>query len=153
MLSNFKLCVLFNYKNLYLVNHPKYTAGNCECRLIPLLCPVTGTLQMLWYPRSDGVYYYLLLGSQIPGPKFCNRFQGIDSSSLCRLAGRNDNPIPTRFLSPIDCYKIPALTCTSSCLVFTRDESGQKGIFEYFAAGWQTKRERDWWTRMNSSRL
>jgi hypothetical protein len=24
------------------------------------------------------------------------------------LAGRYDNPIPTRFLAPIDCYKIPA---------------------------------------------
>ncbi len=27
---------------------------------------------------------------------------------LCSLAGRYDNPIPTRFLAPIDCYKIPA---------------------------------------------
>jgi hypothetical protein len=25
------------------------------------------------------------------------------------LAGRYDNPIPTRFLAPIDCLKIPAL--------------------------------------------
>ncbi len=30
-----------------------------------------------------------------------NRFQGIDSASLCSLAGRHDNPIPTRFLAPI----------------------------------------------------
>ncbi len=37
-----------------------------------------------------------------------NRFQGIDSASLCSLAGQYDNPIPTRFLAPIDCYKIPA---------------------------------------------
>jgi hypothetical protein len=37
-----------------------------------------------------------------------NRFQGIDSASLCSLAGRYDNPIPTRFLVPIDCSKIPA---------------------------------------------
>ncbi len=27
---------------------------------------------------------------------------------LYSLAGRYDNPIPTRFLAPIDCYKIPA---------------------------------------------
>jgi hypothetical protein len=26
-------------------------------------------------------------------------------SSLCSLPGRYDNPVPTRFLSPIDCYK------------------------------------------------
>ncbi len=34
---------------------------------------------------------------------------GIDSASLCSLAGRYDNPIPTRFLALIDCSKIPAL--------------------------------------------
>jgi hypothetical protein len=33
-----------------------------------------------------------------------NRFQGITSASLCTLAGRYDNPIPTRLLAPIDCY-------------------------------------------------
>jgi hypothetical protein len=37
-----------------------------------------------------------------------NRFQGINSASLCSLAGRYFNPIPTRFLAPIDCLKIPA---------------------------------------------
>jgi hypothetical protein len=38
-----------------------------------------------------------------------NRFQGINYASLCSLAGRYDNPIPTRFLAPVDCLKIPAL--------------------------------------------
>jgi hypothetical protein len=37
-----------------------------------------------------------------------NQFQGMNSTSLCSLAGRYDNPIPTRFLTPIDCLKIPA---------------------------------------------
>jgi hypothetical protein len=37
-----------------------------------------------------------------------NRFQGMNSASLCSLAGRYYNPIPTRFLVPIDCLKIPA---------------------------------------------
>ncbi len=39
---------------------------------------------------------------------------------LCSLAGRYDNPIPTRLLAPVDCLKIPAqfgasclLTCQS----------------------------------------
>ncbi len=32
---------------------------------------------------------------------------GIDSASLCSPAGLYNNPIPTRFLAPIDCYKIP----------------------------------------------
>jgi hypothetical protein len=38
-----------------------------------------------------------------------NRFHGINSGSLCGLAGRYDNPIPTRFLASIDCLTIPAL--------------------------------------------
>ncbi len=38
-----------------------------------------------------------------------NRFQGMNSSSLCSLPGRYDNPIPPRFLAPIDSLKIPAL--------------------------------------------
>jgi hypothetical protein len=38
-----------------------------------------------------------------------NRFQGIDSASLYSLADLYDNPIPVRFLAPIDCSKIPAL--------------------------------------------
>ncbi len=33
----------------------------------------------------------------------------MNSASLCSLAGRYDNPIPTWFLAPIDCLKIPAL--------------------------------------------
>ncbi len=32
----------------------------------------------------------------------------MNSASLCSLAGRYDNPIPTRFLAPIDCLKILA---------------------------------------------
>ncbi len=40
-----------------------------------------------------------------------NRFQGMNSASLCSLAGRYDIPIPTRFLAPIDCLKIPAQVC------------------------------------------
>jgi hypothetical protein len=37
-----------------------------------------------------------------------NRCQGINSASLFSLAGRYDNPIPTRCLAPIDFLKIPA---------------------------------------------
>jgi hypothetical protein len=34
----------------------------------------------------------------------------MNSASLCSLAGRYDNPIPPRFLAPIDFLKIPALS-------------------------------------------
>ncbi len=33
----------------------------------------------------------------------------MNSASLCRLAGRYDNPVPPWFLAPIDCLKIPTL--------------------------------------------
>jgi hypothetical protein len=36
------------------------------------------------------------------------RIPGIDSASLCSLAGRYDSPITTRFLAPIDCSKVLA---------------------------------------------
>jgi hypothetical protein len=32
----------------------------------------------------------------------------IDAASICSLAGRYNNPFPTRFLAPIVCSKIPA---------------------------------------------
>ncbi len=38
-----------------------------------------------------------------------NRFQEMNSASLCSLAGRYDNPISTRSLYPIDWLKMPAL--------------------------------------------
>jgi hypothetical protein len=38
-----------------------------------------------------------------------NRIQRSNSTSLCCMAGRYDNPIPTRFLASIDCSKIPVL--------------------------------------------
>jgi hypothetical protein len=41
--------------------------------------------------------------------KLRNRFHGIDSAILCSLAELYDNPIPSRFLAPIDCTKISAL--------------------------------------------
>jgi hypothetical protein len=51
--------------------------------------------------RYQSPYFYTFMEPR-------NRFQGINSASLCSLAGRYDNPIPTRFLAPIECLKIPA---------------------------------------------
>ncbi len=41
------------------------------------------------------------------GPR--NWLQGMNSASLCSLAGRYENPIPPRCLAPINFLKIPAL--------------------------------------------
>ncbi len=40
-----------------------------------------------------------------------NWFQGMNSASLCSLAGRYENPNPPRCLAPIDFLKIPAQFC------------------------------------------
>jgi hypothetical protein len=45
-----------------------------------------------------------------------NRFQGMNSASLCSLANRYNNPIPTRCLAPIDFLKIRALICFNHCI-------------------------------------
>jgi hypothetical protein len=49
-----------------------------------------------------------------------NRCQGINSASLCSLAGRYDNPIPSRCLAPIEFLKIPAQYCTDMCRFIER---------------------------------
>ncbi len=43
-----------------------------------------------------------------------NRFQGTNFARLCSLVGQYDNHISTRFLAPIDCLKIPALSLCAS---------------------------------------
>ncbi len=51
--------------------------------------------------RGTGPPGYTSLAESIPG--LLKRLQ------IGALAGRFDNPIPTRFLAPTDCSKIPAL--------------------------------------------
>jgi hypothetical protein len=48
------------------------------------------------------------ISCQTPFKEPKNRFQGTNSARLCSLAGRYDNPLPTQFLAPTDCLKIPA---------------------------------------------
>jgi hypothetical protein len=62
--------------------------------------------------RQSGVFaaiYRQGLGDTPVEPR--NRIQGMTSTSLYSLAGRNDNPIPIQFLAPIDRLKIPAQYC------------------------------------------
>jgi hypothetical protein len=68
-----------DYKNLFVVSILKVSD---EFRRIRILSPYLITFKE---PR--------------------NRFQGMNSASLCSLAGRYDKPIPTRCLAPIDCLK------------------------------------------------
>jgi hypothetical protein len=58
-------------------------------------------------------------GGQQPEPEFLNVYGAQESiprnesASQGSLACQYDNPIPTRFLVPIDCLKIPALDSQS----------------------------------------
>ena len=61
-----------------------------------------------------------------------NRFKGTDSASLCSLAGRYNNPIPTRFLAPIDCSTIPAQVSLLPC--FGSSKKKTKSIGNYGCA-------------------
>ncbi len=58
-------------------------------------------------------FFVFFYNNTIQSPNFWtfkepkNQFQGINTARWCSLAGRYDNPIPTRFLAPLDCVKIP----------------------------------------------
>ncbi len=67
--------------------------------------PVTGTLQ--YWARI----FKLLRSPRIYSKEYAR--QGINSASLCSLADRYDYPIPSRFLTPTDCLKSPALFSTA----------------------------------------
>ncbi len=74
--------------------------GVLQSRICSVVCIVYILLCIFVYTQSP--YFE-------PFMKPRNQFQGRNSTSLCSLAGRYDNPIPTRCLAPIDCLKIPAL--------------------------------------------
>jgi len=59
-----------------------------------------------------------------------NRFQGMKSAILCSLAGRDDNPIPNRFLAPINCSKIPAQDGTQKDITNPRMNNGLMYVYE-----------------------
>jgi hypothetical protein len=81
----------------------------CFLSSLPLLTPATAAVFCSYLSQ-----YFLTFME----PR--NRFQGMNSASLSSLAGRYDNPIPTRFLAPIDCLKIPVPV---NSLLFTHNAS------------------------------
>jgi hypothetical protein len=72
-----------------------------------------GNIVRMWQP-FNGLQVYPAGVGKATEQEFVNvkgaldRFQGIDSASLCNLSGRYDNPMSTVFLAPIYCYKIRA---------------------------------------------
>jgi hypothetical protein len=55
----------------------------------------------------------------VPARRAGNRFLGsLKGLQIRALAGRYDKPIPTRFLAPIDCLKIPAQCLPSFIRVY-----------------------------------
>ncbi len=62
-----------------------------------------------------------------------NRFQRINSASLCSLAVRYDNPIPSWFLDTIDRLKVPAQT-TQKQRPNSRTKSSKKELRVFLLA-------------------
>ncbi len=83
-----------------------------QCRTVNILvsCPSGPLVLGLWAVLDSSVLHQsrARIFKTFMEPR--NRSQWMNSTSLCSLAGRYDNPIPTRFLAPIDCLKIPALS-------------------------------------------
>ncbi len=92
-----KRCCLSWLTNSVLVNEPKCGGGVLR-GLSQWVQLYTGT-QINFGILSP--YFLMFMGPR-------NWFQGMNSASLCSLAGQYDNPIPPRFLAPIDFLKIPA---------------------------------------------
>ncbi len=74
-----------------------------ESVVSPLLTPFPGARR-----RQQSPYFYIVFGPR-------NWFQGMNSASLCSLAGRYKNPIPPQCLAPIDFLKIPAQSLPAEC--------------------------------------
>jgi hypothetical protein len=69
-----------------------------------------------------------------------NQFQGINFARLCSLAGRYENPIPTRYLAPIECIKFHLsgtraiggfIVFDSLNFIFHRVTSSTKAVSEF----------------------
>jgi hypothetical protein len=81
------------------------------------LCNQSPYFKHLWSPGIDSkewippAYVASRAGYDNPIP---TRFLApVDCLKIPALAGRYDNPIPARFLAPIDCLKIPAMVSES----------------------------------------
>ncbi len=88
---------------------PPWTKGrNYTCVLLPFFSLASPTPFPLPKVNIQSWYFWTCMGHR-------NRFQEMNSASLCSLAGRYNNPIPTRCLAPIDFLKIPAQYIQTVC--------------------------------------
>jgi hypothetical protein len=55
----------------------------------------------------------------------------MNSASLCSLAGRYDNPIPTRCLALIDFFKIPALVRSLYIILISKAFWTDRQVLEF----------------------
>ncbi len=97
------MCLGQPYARIDLNLMPESTLSPSKRLWIWPQCIIIGTPQK---PEHEPEFYTFMESR--------NRFQGIDYASLCSLAGRYDNPLPTRFIAHIECSKIPALSTAIS---------------------------------------
>jgi hypothetical protein len=63
-------------------------------------------MPLAYVARRAGTTYRVVVLVRQAGNRFLSSLKGLQ---IRALAGRYDHPIPTRFLAPIYCLKIPAL--------------------------------------------
>ncbi len=106
--SDFFVWVFKNQSRVRFFGNPpvEETANSMEQNscLLSNWCPKT----LLCIEREQSPYFY-------PFMKPRNRFQRMNSASLCSKAGRYDSTISTRFVAPIDCLKIPSPEQYKAC--------------------------------------
>jgi hypothetical protein len=107
--SSFRLYVLLKFMLHGLV---RLTSGSLVCVLFMFIVwdhtPWTHSQHFSiqetpWITQGEDPRTWARIFKLLKEPR--NRFQVINSASLSSRAGRYDNPIPTRFLAPIDCLK------------------------------------------------
>jgi hypothetical protein len=93
----------------------------------PILWPICGSFLRPKPVRipTDLFSPFMVCEHPLPEPVFLNVYGAQESiprnefrQPISSLTGRYDNPIPTRFLAPIDCLKIPALMYSTTWLPF-----------------------------------
>ncbi len=82
-------CLYFIPPSGHGLRHPAGHLITCQ--------PIASILLIMWHLTCQHHQNPKFFNFQVQEPR--NRFHGIDSASLCNMAGPYDNPIPTWFLS------------------------------------------------------
>jgi len=67
------------------------------------------------------------------------------TASVCVLAGRYDNPIPTRFIAPIDCLNIPCTDANMAVTIEHQNKNWKTGSMTHYPASYSKRGKASIW--------